>query len=169
MYSTKIMDWSVNMKNNKGFTLLEMLTVIIILGIFIPLIGKFVVNITRVTVRAEKAYKNLASIPKTTPSPAPLPPAVAPGADQRTYLPTQNKCELLKGAFNSTIQWYAKRQATDVVGFYKNSTNCTTGYIGTLTAQSNPTYDDDTTNTFWNVSSAGTTLRVLVRKLNLPD
>lgn len=153
------------MKNNKAFTLIEILAALAMLGIFLPLMGKFMINMAKSSSRAEKAYKQLASLPKTSPTPN---PAVDPGSDQRTYLPTQDKCTLIAGASNGKIQWYGKRVNSEVVGFYNSSSDCKTNYVGTLTAQTNPTYDDDSTNTFWNVSSSGTTLRVLVHKLNLP-
>lgn len=136
--------------NNKGLSLLEMLVVLILVGIIVQLLSGLFLQSARTVARLSRALKENE--------------AIAPGADQRTYLPTLGVCVRLKG----TPAWYAKRQGTDTVGFYLASPGCTGGYIGTLNTAGNPTYDDDTTDTFWNVSSSGSTTRVLVRKLNLP-
>lgn len=90
-----------------------------------------------------------------------IPAAASPGADKRIYVTSQ--CTSLQ-----TGNWYAKAVDARTVGFYQSPT-CTTAYLGTLSALNNPTYDDTVTNTFWNVSGEGATLRVLVRMLNLPQ
>lgn len=156
--------------NNKGLTLLEMLIAIVLMGIVgmgmnSMLIGQIKVS-KKITTKLEGATDRALAAFNAN-------PAVAPGADQRTYLAGLNVCTKLNGADRvvngATVQWYAKRTDSRVVGFYKNSSNCSSGYIGTLTAQTNPTYDDDVTNTFWNVSGEGNSLRIWVHKLNLPN
>lgn len=138
--------------NNKGFTLLEMMVVVALMGILSTMMLPALISWIKVTKTVTTKLNN-ANLNN---------PATAPGADQRTYLPTQGQCKPLAGT-----PYFAKRQAAREVGFYSGS-NCSFGSMGTLTAQTNPTYDDDSTNTFWNVSGDGATIRVLVRKLNLP-
>lgn len=137
------------MRNDKGFTLIEAMVAVVILGIVIQ---AFIMLMSWQLKTTAKVKKTLAANVAT-----------APGADQRTYLPVLNRCAKLKG----TPSWYVKRTSSTVVSFYTN-TACNVGGVGTLTAQTNPTFDDDSTNTFWNVSGSGATLRVLVRQLNLP-
>lgn len=156
--------------NRKGFTLLEMLVTMVIMGIIgmgmlTMLTGQIKVTKT-LTGRLDAATNRALAAFNAN-------PAVAPGADQRTYLAGLNVCTKLNGADRvvngQNVQWYAKRTDSRVVAFYKNSASCSSGYIGTLTAQSNPTYDDDVTNTFWNVSGEGNNLRIWVHRLNLPN
>jgi len=136
--------------NNKGFSLLEVLIALIISGILFWAIGSALNGQIKVLKRVENLQISLAQIPA----------AASPGADKRIYVTSQ--CTSLQ-----TGNWYAKAVESRTVAFYQSST-CTNGYLGTLSALNNPTYDDTVTNTFWNVSGEGPTLRVLVRILNLP-
>lgn len=154
------------MKNSKGFSLLEMMVIITILGMMMWGFNKMLVisvkQTKKITTKLETATNRALDALSTN-------PATAPGADQRTYFPTLNQCLKLGGAVKGNTQWYAKRTDSRVVSFFKNSANCSNGGIGTLTAQTNPTYDDDVTDTFWNVSGDGSSLRIWVHKLNLPQ
>lgn len=155
--------------NNKGFTLIEAMAACTIMGIVAMWGTAHLLTSTKITNKNVK--KSDDAIARYNAAIA-ANPAIAPGADQRTYLPGLNVCTKLGGAEGIVggvaTQWYAKRTDTRVVSFFKNSPSCTSGGIGTLTAQTNPTYDEDQTNTFWNVSGDGNNLRVLVRKLNVP-
>lgn len=144
--------------NNKGLSLLEVLVALTIAGMIgfafnsmllahIKVSRKIETNLNVATDKALNAFPQ--------------------GTDHRTYAPNLGQCVKLEGASNKDVQWYAKRQDTRVVGFYKDSTDCSTGYIGTLTALTNPTYDCDITNTFWNVSGDGSSIRILVHNLNI--
>lgn len=137
------------MINNKGLSLLEVLVALVISGIimwgsmaaikFQFTASKRITNsLNKVIEKAEK---------------------LKPKYDERVSVGVMGQCMHIAG------DWYGKRTDARVVSFYKSS-NCGAGYIGTLTALSNPTYDDTDTDTLWNVSGDGSTLRVLVLQEN---
>lgn len=162
------------MKNNKGFTLIEVLIAALLLGMLMMSGMAFIkylnIAVSKAQKKADKIQKQVqTAVTVTVPSPSPTPvpivnPAVEPGADERNFVGTLNQCVPLKGTNGI---WYAKRIDARTVEFFQQAPNCNRSSLGTLSALNNPTYDDTVTDTFWNVSGDGTTLRVLVRKLNL--
>jgi len=137
--------------NNKGFSLLEVLMALVISGFIFWATTTGIVGQIKVLRKVQNIQTNLQ-----------LPVAISPGADKRIYVSNLNECVSLQ-----TGPWHAKRQDSRVVGFYQSS-DCITGYLGTLNATNNPSYDDTVTNTWWQVSGQDEALRVLVRILNLP-
>lgn len=156
-YGSKFHFKGNQMRNVKGFSLLEVMAALVIMTI-IMFAGLSVINSLNVAIaKASKKAREIHVIQQAN-------PAVAPGADERNFVGVLNQCVEMKG---TNGVWFAKRVDDRVVSFFQNSANCTTGGIGTLSALNNPTYDDVITDTFWNVSGDQSTLRVLVRKLNL--
>lgn len=141
---------------NKGFTLIEMMVVLAILSIIMMSALEFLRWFNLSIAKAKKKADQIKIVQMTN-------PATAPGADERNFVPVLNQCIPMKG---TNGVWFAKRTEARTVAFFTSS-NCVAGSLGTLSALNNPTYDDTITDTFWNVSGDGTTLRVLVRKLNL--
>jgi type II secretory pathway pseudopilin PulG len=148
--------FKMNRKNSEaGFTLLSVLVAAILASIIMWAITS---TLTIAIKQSKKVQNNvntaLASVPQ-------LQQAVIQcnqPRDKRVYVPVLNQCVQLEQS------WYAKRTASRTVEFYQSS-NCTTGLLGSLDATNNPTYDDTITNTFWNVSGQDSTLRILVRYL----
>jgi prepilin-type N-terminal cleavage/methylation domain-containing protein len=139
----------VHKERQAGFSLLEALIVLTLMS----LASVGFVNMLNTTI---KVNKQLTTKLETATNAA----LSAIGRDKRVLFPNVGECKALVG------NWYAKRVDTRIVGIYK-SNNCVANYLGTLTALSNPTYDDTETNTFWNVSGEGSSLRLFIMKENL--
>lgn len=137
------------LSNKKGFTLIEAMATVAILSIvlvgFMQLFTMQIKQTKKLTTKLETAQANANNVLKK---------------DKRVLFGTLNQCKAIVGS------WYGKRTDTRVISLYKSS-NCSSSYVGTLTALSNPTYDDTETDTFWNVSGDGSSLRMFVMKENL--
>jgi prepilin-type N-terminal cleavage/methylation domain-containing protein len=147
--------------NRKGFTILEAMASVAILSIVLCASMSFFTGQIKVTkklnTKLETATANANSACTVAINTALNNPAKK---DKRVTFPILNECKAIVG------NWYGKRTDTRVISLYKSS-NCVASYIGTLTALSNPTYDDTETDTFWNVSGDGSTLRMFIMKENL--
>lgn len=140
-------------KQERGFSLLESMIVLALMAFasigFVNMLNNTLKVNKQLTIKlnnATQAATNALSNPANK--------------DKRVLFPVLNECKALVG------NWYAKRTDSRVLSIYK-SNSCSINYVGTLTALSNPTYDDTETDTFWNVSGEANTLRVFIMKENL--
>lgn len=148
-----VKDVKNTLDSRKGFTLLEAMAAVSILSIVLYASMALMTSQMKIT-------KSLTTKLETATIAAATVSSNAANKDKRVLFSVLNECKAIVGA------WYGKRVDSRTVSLYK-STNCSASYIGTLTALSNPTYDDTETNTFWNVSGDGTTLRMFIMKENL--
>lgn len=123
------------MKNNKGFTLLECLAVLTIIGILAPLMGRFMINFAKLSI-PRSVYTAQSLVAKV--------------------IPMSNTCTLVEDTY------YAKASGTDTLNIYTNST-CTTSF-GSLNRLNNPSWFDENTYTDWWVYSYSGVLKVRLVK-----
>lgn len=123
------------MKTNKGFTLLECLVVLTIIGILSPLIGRLLISSARIMKQSQ--------IP------------VAQSLIAKTVSVTSS-CTQIDGSY------YGRSQGSDTLLIYTNS-NCSNSF-GSLNRLNNPSWFNESTFTDWLVYSSSGQLKVrLVR------
>lgn len=131
------------LNNSKGFTLVECLIVLVIIGILSPLMGKFMINFAKMQSKLSKTTAPIAQslIAKVT--------------------PIANACTKIDGIY------YGKTNNNDDLYIYTNS-SCTQS-LGTLNRFNNPSWFNETTFTDWLVYSINNILKVRLVKYTKGD
>lgn len=122
------------MRNNKGFSLIECLAVLAIIGILAPLMGRMMINaakIMKMTTRVPVAQTLIARI-----------------------IPIGSSCTQIDGTY------YGRATDSNTLGIYTNST-CSASF-GTLNRLDNASWFNELTFTDWLVySSSGLKVRLV--------